>query len=147
GHHRREHRGAAPRVRRRHRRVFGQRQRPLVGPGRPEEGTSAHRGRCRGGSTTAMIAFCGYANADLTVSVPVLPGTGARVQATSVEHRDGGMAANAAVAAARVGGEARFAGVVGSDATSGAFLDALVAEGVDTSWTARTGMLTTAIVL
>jgi len=94
-----------------------------------------------------VIAFCGYANADLTVSVPVLPGTGARVQATSVDHRDGGMAANAAVAAARVGGEARFAGVVGSDATSDAFLDALLAEGVDTSWTARTGMLTTAIVL
>ena len=94
-----------------------------------------------------MIAFCGYANTDLTVSVPVLPGSGARVQATAIEHRDGGMAANAAVAATRVGGESRFAGVVGSDAASDAFLDTLRADGVDTTWTARTGTLTTAIVL
>lgn len=94
-----------------------------------------------------MIVFCGYANADLVVSVPVLPGVGARVQATAVERGDGGMAANAAVAAARVGGDARFAGVVGTDAPSAAFLAAVAAEGVDTAWTARTGMLTTAIVL
>jgi sugar/nucleoside kinase (ribokinase family) len=94
-----------------------------------------------------VIAFCGYANTDLTVSVPVLPGAGARVQATAVDWRDGGMAANAAVAAARAGADARFAGVVGADRTSAAFLDALGADGVDTSWTALTGMLTTAIVL
>ncbi|WP_166463085.1 carbohydrate kinase family protein [Amycolatopsis acidicola] len=94
-----------------------------------------------------MIAFCGYANSDLTVSVPVLPGAADRVQATAVDRRDGGMGANAAVAAARMEAETRFAGVVGEDPASDAFLAVLNAEGIDTSWTARTGMLTTAVVL
>ncbi|TDC56305.1 carbohydrate kinase family protein [Actinomadura sp. KC345] len=94
-----------------------------------------------------MIVFCGYANVDLTVAVPVLPGPAARVQATGVRRGEGGMAANAAVAAARMGAAARFAGVVGSDAASTAFLEALAADGVGTDWTARTGVLTTAVVL
>jgi sugar/nucleoside kinase (ribokinase family) len=94
-----------------------------------------------------MIVFCGYANRDLTVRVPELPGVGARVQATEVCERDGGMGANAAVAAARVGGHARFAGVVGSDARGEEFLRALAADGVDVSLTTLTGRLTTAIVL
>lgn len=94
-----------------------------------------------------MIVFCGYANRDQTVSVPTLPGEGARVQATSVHEQDGGMGANAAVAAARVGADARFAGVLGSDPRSAQFLDTLTRDGVDVRWTARTGSLTTAIVL
>ncbi|GAA2425042.1 sugar kinase [Actinomadura vinacea] len=94
-----------------------------------------------------MIVFCGYANSDLTVSVPVLPGAGARVQATRLHRGDGGMGANAAAAAARAGAEVRFAGVVGGDALSGAFLDALARDGVDVSWTARTGTLTTSVIL
>jgi len=94
-----------------------------------------------------VIVFCGYANRDLTVSVPALPGAGDRVQATEVRERDGGMAANAAVAAARVGAQVRFAGVVGPDAPGEAFLRALAEDGVDTALTARTATLTTAIVL
>ncbi|MBE1535685.1 carbohydrate kinase family protein [Actinomadura algeriensis] len=94
-----------------------------------------------------MIVFCGYANVDLTVEVPVLPGPAARVQATRVRRGEGGMAANAAVAAARMGADARFAGVVGPDAESTAFLAALAADGVDTRGTSRTGVLTTAVVL
>lgn len=94
-----------------------------------------------------MIVFCGYANGDLTVSVPELPGPGARVQATAVRRGEGGMAANASVAAARMGADSRFAGVVGSDPLSTAFLQTLAADGVDTAWTARTGTLTTAVVL
>lgn len=94
-----------------------------------------------------MIAFCGYANSDLTVAVPVLPGPGDRVQATAVQRSDGGMAANAAVAAARMGARAYFAGAIGADPVSAAFLDALAADGVDTAWTARTGELTTAVIL
>ncbi|WP_433136686.1 carbohydrate kinase family protein [Actinomadura nitritigenes] len=94
-----------------------------------------------------MIVFCGYANVDLTVAVPVLPGPAARVQATAVRRGEGGMGANAAVAAARMGADARFAGVVGPDAASTAFLDALAADGVGTEWTSRTGVLTTAVVL
>jgi sugar/nucleoside kinase (ribokinase family) len=94
-----------------------------------------------------VIVFCGYANRDLTVSVPVLPGVGSRVQATDVRDSDGGMGANAAVAAARVGADARFAGVVGPDARSAEFLRALAEDGVDTGLTLRTARLTTAIVL
>ncbi|MEO3825634.1 carbohydrate kinase family protein [Actinomadura sp. B10D3] len=94
-----------------------------------------------------MIVFCGYANADLTVAVPVLPGPAARVQATAVRRGDGGMAANAAVAAARMGADARFAGAVGPDPLSTEFLRTLDADGVRTDWTSRTGVLTTAVVL
>ncbi|OLT11794.1 hypothetical protein BJF79_23540 [Actinomadura sp. CNU-125] len=94
-----------------------------------------------------MIVFCGYANVDLTVEVPVLPGPAARVQATRVRRGEGGMAANAAVAAARMGADARFAGAVGPDPQRAAFLDALAADGVGTRWTSRSGVLTTAVVL
>ncbi|HEX4358675.1 MAG TPA: carbohydrate kinase family protein [Pseudonocardia sp.] len=94
-----------------------------------------------------MIVFCGYANRDLTVSVPALPGVGSRVQATDVRDSDGGMGANAAVAAARVGADARFAGAVGADARSAAFLLALAEDGVDVALTVRTATLTTAVVL
>ncbi|QFG26353.1 carbohydrate kinase family protein [Actinomadura sp. WMMB 499] len=94
-----------------------------------------------------MIVFCGYANVDLTVEVPVLPGPAARVQATRVRRGEGGMAANAAVAAARMGADARFAGVVGPDPASAAFLAALAGDGVDTRRTSRSGVLTTAVVL
>ena len=94
-----------------------------------------------------MIVFCGYANTDLTVRVPALPGAGARVQASEVRFGEGGMAANASVAAARMGADAWFAGVVGSDPLSAAFLRTLDADGVTTTWTTRTGRLTTAVVL
>lgn len=94
-----------------------------------------------------MIVFCGYANTDLTVRVPVLPGPGARVQATGVRYGEGGMAANASVAAARMGADARFAGVVGTDPLSTAFLESLARDGVGTAWTARTATLTTAVIL
>jgi sugar/nucleoside kinase (ribokinase family) len=94
-----------------------------------------------------VIVFCGYANSDLTVGVPVLPGAGARVQATRMHRGDGGMGANAATAAARVGADVRFAGVVGGDPLSGAFLDAMARDGVDVSWTVRTGTLTTSVIL
>ncbi|MEV0280240.1 carbohydrate kinase family protein [Streptomyces sp. NPDC050610] len=94
-----------------------------------------------------MIVFCGYGNSDLTVNVPVLPGAGDRVQALGIERHDGGMGANAAAAAARMGADARFAGVVGPDALSTAFLDGLGADGVDVAWTSRRGRLTTAVIL
>ncbi|WP_051581320.1 carbohydrate kinase family protein [Pseudonocardia acaciae] len=94
-----------------------------------------------------MIVFCGYANRDVTVRVPELPGVGARVQATEVTERDGGMGANAAVAAARVGGHVRFAGVVGADARGEDFLNELALDGVDVLLTTRAGRMTTAIVL
>lgn len=94
-----------------------------------------------------MIVFCGYANNDVTASVSELPATGQRVQAVAVDRGDGGMAANAAAAAARLGAHAAFAGAVGTDPLSTAFLDALAADGVDVSLTRRDAQLTTALVL
>nr|WP_272927069.1 carbohydrate kinase family protein [Streptomyces sp. SID8382] len=119
----------------------------MVGPGRPGQGPRADRRGGQGRSGAPVIVFCGYANIDLTVGVPALPAPGDRVQATAIRHGHGGMAANASAAAARAGADAWFAGVVGPDPGSTAFLAALAADGVRTDWTARTGTLTTAVVL
>ena len=94
-----------------------------------------------------MIVFCGYANLDVVGRVPRFPRPDERVHASAVEHLPGGMAANAAVAAARAGAHVAFAGVVGDDPLSDRFLGELTTEGVDVGWTARTGFLSTAIVL
>ncbi len=94
-----------------------------------------------------MIVFCGYANSDVTVHIPRLPVLGERVQATSIESIDGGMNANAAVAAARMGASVIFAGAVGPDARSAEFLTTLERDGIDTSWAPREEFLSTAIVL
>jgi len=94
-----------------------------------------------------VIVFCGYANLDVVGRVPRFPQPDERVHATAVEHLPGGMAANAAVAAARAGAPVAFAGVVGDDPLSDRFLTQLAAEGVDTGWTDRGGFLSTAIVL
>ncbi|MEU3270964.1 carbohydrate kinase family protein [Saccharomonospora sp. NPDC006951] len=94
-----------------------------------------------------MIVFCGYANSDVTVRVPEMPAAGSRINAHSIVRHDGGMAANAAFAAAKAGAATAFAGVVGGDALSDAFLGALSRAGADVSWTARDGRLTSAVVL
>lgn len=51
-----------------------------------------------------------------------LPVLGERVQATAISQIDGGMNANAAVSAARMGAQVIFAGAVGPDARSTEFL-------------------------
>jgi ribokinase/sulfofructose kinase len=94
-----------------------------------------------------MIVFCGYANNDVTVHVPHLPVLGERVQATSIVSIDGGMNANAAVAAARMGASVVFAGAVGPDVRSTEFLSTLERDGIDTSWAPRGEFLSSAIVL
>jgi sulfofructose kinase len=94
-----------------------------------------------------MIVFCGYANLDVVGRVPRFPRPDERLHASAVEHLPGGMAANAAVAAARAGAQAAFAGVVGADPLSDRFLAELSADGVDPSWTDRSAFLSTAIVL
>ncbi|RRQ25166.1 carbohydrate kinase family protein [Rhodococcus sp. Eu-32] len=94
-----------------------------------------------------MIVFCGYANNDVTVQVPHVPVLGERVQATSIVSIDGGMNANAAVSAARMGARVFFAGAVGPDVRSTEFLENLERGGVDTSWAPRDAFLSTAVVL
>ncbi|OZD85844.1 carbohydrate kinase family protein [Rhodococcus sp. 05-339-2] len=94
-----------------------------------------------------MIVFFGYANNDVTVHVPHVPVLGERVQATAIDTIDGGMNANAAVSAARMGARVAFAGAVGPDAGSTEFLAGLEHDGVDTSWAPRDAFLSTAVVL
>ncbi len=94
-----------------------------------------------------MIVFCGYANLDVVARVPALPRPDERVHAAEVVHLPGGMAANAAVAAARAGASVCFAGVLGDDPVSRRFLDELEGEGIDTGWTDRAAFLSTAVVL
>ncbi|GAA3749114.1 sugar/nucleoside kinase (ribokinase family) [Spinactinospora alkalitolerans] len=94
-----------------------------------------------------MILFCGYANVDVVARVPGLPGGGDRVHAAAIEYRHGGMGANAAVAAARMGADAAFGGAVGTAPMDREFLAALAADGVDTDWCHTDASVATAIVL
>jgi len=94
-----------------------------------------------------MIVFCGYANNDVTVTVPRVPLGGERVQATAIAQVNGGMNANAAVSAARMGADVVFAGAVGPDARSSEFLAVLESDGIDTSWAPRDAFLSTAVVM
>lgn len=94
-----------------------------------------------------VIAIVGYANLDLLVAVPSLPAPGDRIHASAMERRVGGMAANAAVAAARFGSSVIFVGAVGPDHDGACLLDDLVAHGVDVSDTTTTQYTSTAVVL
>ncbi len=94
-----------------------------------------------------MILFCGYANVDVVARVPALPTGGDRVHATSIDYHHGGMAANAAVAAARMGAAAAFGGAVGSAALDREFLATLAADGVDTTWCHTDAALSTCVIL
>lgn len=94
-----------------------------------------------------MILFCGYANLDVLVGVPCLPGNASRLHARSIERMDGGTAANAAVAAARDGARSAFGGAVGDGAEDSAFLGRLADDGVDISWVSTDRFISTAVVL
>jgi sugar/nucleoside kinase (ribokinase family) len=65
--------------------------------------------------TRPPLLFLGYANVDLTASVPRHPKIGERVTALPIEVFPGGMAANAACTAATLGGDVFFFGNVGQD--------------------------------
>jgi len=79
------------------------------------------------------VVVIGSLNLDLVVPVPRLPQPGETVAGPSAERLPGGKGANQAVAASRLGGHVRLAGLVGDDAF-GADLRQTVAEhGVDVS--------------
>ncbi|WP_145108252.1 sugar kinase [Cereibacter sediminicola] len=79
------------------------------------------------------VACVGGAVLDRVYGVEVLPGTDGKTRASSYREFGGGMAGNAAVAIARLGGEARWWGRVGDDAIGAGVLAGLAAEGVATS--------------
>jgi sulfofructose kinase len=86
------------------------------------------------GSRPRPVVLCaGIAVEDFIFRVEAFPEPGAKVQATALIATPGGCAANAAVAVARLGGEARFTGPIGTDEASGRFLAGLARTGVDAS--------------
>ena len=79
------------------------------------------------------VLCAGIAVEDFIFKVDRFPEPGAKIYAAGLVATPGGCAANAAIAVARLGGEARFAGPVGTDEASSRFLDGLARTGVDAS--------------
>ncbi|MBA2174887.1 ribokinase [Halobacillus locisalis] len=80
-----------------------------------------------------VVTVIGSINMDLTVSTKVVPRQGETVMGDSFATFPGGKGANQAVAAARLGGDVRMIGAVGSDVFGNDLLEHLRREGIDTS--------------
>ena len=78
-----------------------------------------------------QVTVLGSLNMDISVTVPRLPAPGATVLGSAATFTPGGKGANQAVAAARLGAQARMAGCVGDDDFGRRLLAALENEGVD----------------
>lgn len=81
----------------------------------------------------AEVVCVGIAVLDRVFKVPVHAVVPGKYRATSRTVTGGGVAANAAVAIVRLGGRARFCGVVGDDETGTEIVRGLEDEGVDSS--------------
>jgi sulfofructose kinase len=93
----------------------------------------------RPGRKAPKILCAGIAVQDIVMRVQDFPAPGAKVSASDFIITGGGCAANAAVAVARLGGRAAFAGPLGGDddQVSGRIISDLNAEGVDVSGALR----------
>jgi sulfofructose kinase len=80
----------------------------------------------------ALICL-GLSAFDVTWEVEALPSGGGKTRALDLREGGGGMAANAAVAAATLGAQVQFWGRAGQDSAGRAMHDALAARGVDVS--------------
>ncbi len=83
------------------------------------------------------LLVLGHAAHDLVYRVPAIPARPVKVVATSMTECGGGMAANAAVAIARLGGRVTYWGRVADDALGARILGDLAAEGVDVAQARR----------
>jgi sulfofructose kinase len=91
-----------------------------------------------GKSGSCPVVLCaGITVEDFIFRVERFPAPGEKLQAQSLLAITGGCDANAAVAVARLGGIARFAGPVGTDDASGRIIAGLAREGVDVSGVER----------
>jgi sulfofructose kinase len=79
----------------------------------------------------AKVICVGHSALDRVFTVDAWPQTSAKVRAKTLVEVGGGMAANAAVAVARLGGEAHFWGPVGEDSVADVMRAQLEAAGVD----------------
>lgn len=85
----------------------------------------------------ASIVCLGHAALDRIYGIAAFPAVPEKVTAATMEEVGGGMAANAAVAAARLGGKVAFCGRVGDDLAGHAISDGLRSEGIDISQVRR----------
>ncbi|MGE0564377.1 MAG: PfkB family carbohydrate kinase [Pseudolabrys sp.] len=87
----------------------------------------------------ATVLCAGIAVQDIVMQVAAFPGPGQKVYASDLVTIGGGCAANAAVAAARLGGRVRFAGPLGdpADPASRDIVRGLRDEGIDTGGVRR----------
>ncbi|MXU64552.1 ribokinase [Oceanomicrobium pacificus] len=84
-----------------------------------------------------MIHALGSINVDIVTRVDHLPGPGETVSGSDYRLIPGGKGANQVVAAARAGGDVRFAGAVGQDAFADIALSLLEQSGADLGAVAR----------
>lgn len=83
------------------------------------------------------IVVVGSLNVDHTLRVPHIPAPGETLTSSSMLTSFGGKGANQAVAAARAGGRVTMIGCVGVDDFGTRYIEALKAEGIDTSGISR----------
>jgi sulfofructose kinase len=81
----------------------------------------------------SRLLCLGMSALDAVYAVPSIPTAPVKILATGFHESGGGMAANASVAAARLGAEVAYWGRVGDDALGSRILSQLAAEGVDVS--------------
>lgn len=79
----------------------------------------------------SKVICVGHSALDRVFTVDAWPQASAKVRATNLTEVGGGMAANAAVAVARLGGEAHFWGPAGADSVADIMQAQLQAAGVD----------------
>lgn len=82
-------------------------------------------------NTEIDVLCIGDLDVDFFISVPAIPGFDQKVSGSSLGQKPGGMSANAAVAAARLGGRSRLIASVGDDEAGQHVRKALAADGVD----------------
>jgi sulfofructose kinase len=87
----------------------------------------------------ATVLCAGIAVQDLVLRVPQFPGPGGKVMADDFLTVSGGCAVNAAIAVARLGGNAHYAGPLGdeNDPVSNQLLAAMKREGIGTAGVVR----------
>jgi ribokinase len=88
-------------------------------------------------ASAPSIVVVGSLNVDHTLRVPRIPAPGETLTSSSMLTCFGGKGANQAVAAARAGGRVAMIGCVGLDDFGTRYIEALKAEGIDTSGVLR----------
>ena len=93
------------------------------------------------------VVVVGSINMDMVVRAPRHPSPGETILGSLFRTFPGGKGANQAVAAARLGGHVKLVGRVGNDSFGGTLLNALKADGVDTTYVKQTENVSTGVAL